>query len=157
MDYYYKKYESENNYNNHYMNGNNYYYKKRDEPDEINPYEILGVSPLSSVEDCRVAYMKLANCPLRAIRRNASLAYDMVCNKDKYFKIGNKYKPKKKDCFYYTVVGDLDSLKYEIEKNKNLLFVKDSLGRSLLYLAARNGYFNLTEYLLKKGSYLNDI
>ena len=37
--------------------------------------------------------------------------------------------------FYYVLVGDLDNLKKEIEKNKNLLTEKDSLGRTLLYLA----------------------
>ena len=101
--------------------------------------------------------MKLATCPLRSVRRKACLAYDMICNKDKYYKIGNKYKPKIKDCFYYTLVGDLYSLKNAIEKNKNLLYIKDSLQRSLLYLSARNGYFNLTEYLLKKGLNINDV
>ena len=101
--------------------------------------------------------MKLATCPLRSTRRKACLAYDMICNKDKYYKRGNKYRPKIKDCFYYTLVGDLYSLKNAIEKNKNMLYIKDNLQRSLLYLSARNGYFNLTEYLLKKGLNINDI
>ena len=160
--HYYKPYtgiydsEEEDDYSNYLKNGNNYIYKKND-PDEINPYEVLNVSPFASLKDCKFAYMKLATCPLRGIRRNAWLAYDIICNKEKYYKIGNKYKPKVKDCFYYTLVGDLNSLKNAIEQNKNLLYIKDNLNRSLLYLAARNGYFNITEYLLKKGSYINDI
>lgn len=56
-----------------------------------------------------------------------------------------------------SVIGDLEALKYNIDKNKNLLFKKDELKRSLLYLAARNGYYNLTEYLLKKGININDV
>jgi len=64
---------------------------------------------------------------------------------------------KKKDCFYYSVVGDLNSLKRCIERNKDLLYEKDGLKRNLLYLSARNGYFNLTEYLIKKGININDV
>lgn len=101
--------------------------------------------------------MKLAACPLRSVRKNACLAYDILCNKEKYYKIGNKYMVKKKDCFYYTLIGDLNSLKSLIAKNKNLLQEKDSLQRNLLYLAARNGYFNITEYLLNKGININEV
>lgn len=155
---YYKHYygfKDEHMYNPYkYQNYKNY---NIDDEDELNPYEVLNVSPFASLQDFRFAYMKLATCPLRSIRRKACLAYDIICNKDKYYKIGNKYRPKVKDCFYYTLVGDLYSLKKEIEKNKNLLYIKDNLQRSLLYLSARNGYFNLTEYLLKKGLNINDI
>ena len=38
-----------------------------------------------------------------------------------------------------------------------MLNQKDSLERSLLYLAARNGYYNLTEYLLKKGINVDEV
>ena len=117
----------------------------------------MNISPLASLQECKFAYMNLATCPLRSIRRNACLAYDIICNKDKYYKIGDKYKVKKKDCFYYTLVGDLHSLKSLIQKNKNLLYEKDNLQRSLLYLAARNGYFNITDYLLKKGININEV
>ena len=62
--------------------------------------------------------MNLATCPSRTVRRNACLAYDIICNKDKYYKNGDKYRPKKKDCFYFTLVGDLQSLKRVIENHK---------------------------------------
>ena len=54
-------------------------------------------------------------------------------------------------------MGDLYSLKNAINYNKNLLYLKDNLQRSLLYLSARNGYFNLTEFLIKKGIDINDV
>ena len=94
--------------------------------------------------------MKLATNPNRQIRTKACLAYDILCNKNNYKKEGNKYKSKVKDCFYCTVIGNLKALKYNIDHDKKLLNKKNSLGRSLLYFAARNGYYNLTEYLLKK-------
>ncbi len=34
---------------------------------------------------------------------------------------------------------------------------KDDLKRSLLYLSTRNGFFDLTEYILKNGIKLNEI
>ena len=55
------------------------------------------------------------------------------------------------------MVGDLNSLKSEINYNKSLLNLKDGLNRSLLYLSARNGYFNLTEFLIKKGININEV
>ena len=74
------------------------------------------------------------------------LAYDVLQNKEKYTNIGNLYKVKYKDCFYFAIVGDLYSLKNAIESNKYLLYEKDGLNRNLLYICARCGYFNLTEY-----------
>ena len=126
-------------------------------PERINPYEVLKVSQNCSIGESKNAYMRLATYPDRNIRTKACLAYDVLCNKDKYIKEGNYFRVKNKDCFYYTVIGDLNSLKKSIEKNKNLLNKKDGLKRSLLYLSARNGYFNLTEYLIKKGININEV
>ena len=131
--------------------------KSKSIEESINPFTVLNISKDASVQECRRAYMKLATNPDRDTRAKACLAYDILCNKEKYEKSGNNYKVKKKDCFYYTVIGDLTSLKIAISKNKNLIYEKDGLGRSLLYLAARNGYFNLTEYLIKKGSNINEV
>ena len=139
------------------MDPKNYekYFENRDE--YINPYSVLNLSALASPKECKKAYMNLATNPSREIRSKACLAYDIFCNKDKYIKQGNLYKVKKKDCFYYSTVGDLNSLKSAINFNKNLLHLKDGLNRSLLYLSARNGYFNLTEFLIKKGANINDV
>ena len=125
--------------------------------DYINPYQILNISKDATNQQCKRAYLKLATNPDRLIRSKACLAYDILCNKAKYIQNGDSYKVKKKDVFYYTVIGDYNSIKREIESNKKLLNLKDDLNRSLLYLAARNGYFNITEYLLKKGININEV
>ena len=132
------------------------FYANKDQIYEIDPYSILKINQNASISECRAGYMKLATVPDRQTRAKACLAYDILCNKDKYIKKGNKYIPKEKDCFYCTVVGDLKTLKNKIDNDKNLLNKKDGLKRSLLYLAARNGYYNLTEYLLKKGINVNE-
>ena len=125
--------------------------------DDINPYSVLNISSNSSKLECRNSYFKLATVPNRRKRAEACLAYDVLCNKKKYKRIGNIFKVKEKDCFYCTVVGDLDLLKKKIQSNKNLLYEKDELKRSLLYLSARNGYYNITEYLINKGININDV
>ena len=51
----------------------------------------------------------------------------------------NLSKVKNKDHWYYVLVGDLNNLQRLIKNNKSLLYEKDALGRTLLYLAARNG------------------
>ena len=125
--------------------------------ESIDPYAFLNITPNSTHYESKKAYIKLITNPDRKKRIKANLSYDIICNKNKYIKEGNYYRIKYKDCFYYTVVGDLDSLKYEIEHNKSLLNNKDSLQRSLLYLAARNGFFDITEYLLNKGININEV
>ena len=125
--------------------------------ESINPYQFLNLSQNCSHREVKSSYMRLATVPDRNKRVKACLSYDIICNKDKYIKEGENYRVKEKDCFYYTVIGDLYSLKQEIENNKNVLKKKDGLKRSLLYLAARNGYFDLTEYLLKKGINIDEV
>jgi hypothetical protein len=125
--------------------------------DSINPFTTLGISTDAPFKEYRYAYMKLATNPDRTIRRNACLAYDALCNREKYTRNGNIFTVKKKDCFYYSLIGDLYSLKSLIENNKDLLFQKDGLQRSLLYLSARNGFFDVSEYLIKKGINVNEV
>ena len=79
-----------------------------------NPYSILHISQKASIQECRSAFMRYATNPNRLIRTKACLAYDLLCNKEKNIKEGNKYKSKEKDCFYCTVVGVLNALKYKI-------------------------------------------
>lgn len=45
----------------------------------------------------------------------------------------------------------------EIESNPKLLYFKDPLKRSLLYIAERNGHANICVYLINKGLNVNDI
>ena len=146
------KYSKRNNYNYYNRYEKNYW----EEEEAIDPYSVLNVSPFSTIQEIRAAYMKLATCPSREVRKNACLAFDILGNREKYYAIGNKFKVIKKDCFYCTIIGDLETLKSLLDGNKHLLYVKDQHQRNLLYLAARNGYFNITEYLLNKGIDINE-
>ena len=124
---------------------------------EINPYSVLNISPSASATESQNAFKNLVISHNKDIKSNACLAYEVLCNKQNFVQYGNYYKIKVKDCFYFTIIGDLNSLKLLIEKNKNILYSKDCFNRNLLYLAARNGYFDVTEYLLQKGINIDEV
>ena len=122
-------------------------------PDELDPYKVLNIPYNASHLQTKSAFkLQLHNTN----KQSTCLAYDMICNKKNYIKINNIYKVKNKDQFYYCHVGGFDELKYIIEKKPSLINKKDNLGRSLLYIAARNGYIDICEYLLRKGANVNE-
>ena len=55
---------------------------------------------------------------------------------------------KNKDIFYYAHVGGLEEIKAILKNNNDLLYSKDNMGRTIFYIAARNGYYNLCKSLL---------
>lgn len=122
-------------------------------PEELDPYKTLKIPYNATPQQTKLAFREnLVNTN----RASTCLAYDMICNNKKYTKNNNKYKVNKKDQFYYVQVGGFDELKSMIENNPSLIHKKDDLGRSLLYLAARNGYIDICNYLLQKGAKIND-
>ena len=80
----------------------------------------------------------------------------MIIRKQRYNIFGDYYTIKYKDIFYYALVGDLEKIKEMIDDDKYLLNEKDELGRNLLYISARNGYYDLTKYLIEKGININE-
>ena len=122
-------------------------------PEELDPYQILNIPFNSEIQQTKNAFLrKLSN----SNRPYACLAYEMICNRDNYIQNKSNFKVKKKDEFYYVQVGGFKELKELIDKNPSLVNKKDNLQRTLLYLAARNGYLNICSYLIQKGANLND-
>ena len=119
--------------------------------EEINPHEVLKINSKATKYECKSAFRKLITSPNIEEKKRGSLAYDILCNKNKYIKKGNLYSTKIKDHFYYVIIGDLENLKKIYEKNKNILKEKDELGRNLLYISARNGFNDICEFLLEEG------
>ena len=119
--------------------------------EEINPYEVLKINSKATKYECKSVFRKLITSPNIEEKKRGSLAYDILCNKNKYIKKGNLYSTKIKDHFYYVIIGDLENLKKIYEKDKNILKEKDELGRNLLYISARNGFNDICEFLLEEG------
>lgn len=131
-------------------------------PTKINPFLTLGIqkneSPSSTKSKFREKMIEARNND--ELRAKICLAYDVIVNRDYYYEFEeNTYKIKKDKIavYYYCVVGDCFSLMNEIEQNPNLLYFKDPLKRSLLYISARNGHANICIYLINKGLNVNDI
>jgi len=122
-----------------------------DDLESMDPYKVLSVSKTASHSDCKNAFRKLINSTNFKTKKKGALAYDILCNKNSYIKNGNLYMPKQKDHFYYVTIGDLKHLESIYKKNKKILKEKDGLDRSLLYIAARNGYYDICEFLLEEG------
>ena len=55
------------------------------------------MTPQSSYGECQSAFPSLINRPSRKVRIVANLAYDTLCNSNKYIKNGKFDKVKKKD------------------------------------------------------------
>ena len=128
-------------------------YTKNKYPEELNPFEILNIPENCTPRKTKEAFRYHLSKNNRAY---ACLAYEMICNTDNYIKNNSKYKVKNKDHFYYVQVGGFEELKFLIEKNPSIIYMKDNLGRSLLYLSARNGYLDICKYLLEKGAKVNE-
>ena len=124
-------------------------------PKVLTPYQILQVNPYNcNLQILKYAFkMKMQGNESPEIR----LSYDMVVNSNEYIKIDEfTFMVKNINIFYYAHVGGLREIKRMIEQNNNLLYTRDNLGRTILYLAARNGYYELCKYLLEKGADIND-
>ena len=114
-------------------------------PEILNPYQVLNLNP----NCCNLTLAKAAFKNNMKGNENPSirLAYDMLVNPFNYNQINFfTYCIKQKDIFYYAHVGGLDEIKFFLNQNKNLLYLKDNLGRSIFYLSARNGYYLFYEH-----------
>ncbi len=124
----------------------------------LNPYDVLGVNVYASYMDIKAAFRGKICSPSRYQRSMAALAYDMLCSKDstRYTKLGNTFHIQKKDHFYYVTTGNYDSFAQQIKMRKSLLNQRDEHARTLLYIAARNGFHNICSFLLKSGCKINE-
>ena len=121
----------------------------------LNPYKILGLNPMKTdLSTVKSAFKKKMK---GNINPGVRLAYDMIVNPSNYIQIDcDLFKVEKKDIFYYAHVGGLKEIKDMIEKNNELLYSKDNVGRTVFYLASRNGYIDICKYLLNKGAFFDD-
>ena len=108
-------------------------------PDELDPYNFFGISKKTPINQCKKVFKKFITSPNMTLKKTAALAYDMIAYELNYEKKGNIYKVVNKDSFYYTTIGDLQHLIELYKKDNSILWKKDYLERSLLYIAARNG------------------
>ena len=126
----------------------------------LNPFKVLNIpeDPFRQ-EVIRNAFRLNICSPSRSKRAEVALAYDMLTtpDKDKYLKRGSTYFIIRKDIFYYVHTGNYEVFVQQINRHKNLLDQRDEHDRTLLYIAARNGFHNICSFLLKSGCNINEI
>lgn len=125
---------------------------------KLKPYLILGINSAGEARSKFISLLRDKNTS-KEKKKKYCLAFDMICIPSKYNIKNGYYKPIILDEFYYTNIGDLENLRYLIKSKKDRSVVNsvDKLGRSLLYLASRNGYDDIVEYLIKIGADINQI
>ena len=126
---------------------------------DLNPFEILNIDVYASPREIRDTFRQKICSSSRYERARFALAYDMLCSKDskKYTRIGNRFSVNKKDHFFYVITGNYNSFVEQITKQNSFLNERDEHGRTLLYIAARNGFHNICSFLLKSGCNINEI
>ncbi|CAF1375579.1 unnamed protein product [Adineta ricciae] len=124
----------------------------------IDPYEILDVNPGAFYQDIRHAFIRKISSPSRSQRASVALAYEVLCSNDtkRYTRNGNRFTVNIKDQFYYVTIGDYESFVRLITRHKHLLDQRDEHLRTLLYIAARNGFHNICQFLLRVGCQINE-
>lgn len=136
----------------------------------VNPYQVLGINHNASQIEMKKKFRE----KMKEVRDNdilrgqLCLANDIMLNKQ-YYKECEKdffeFDPNLKEgnilCHYYAVIGDALKFAHLVingNKNKDLIYFKDSSDRNLLYLAARNGHVDICELLINLGLFdINDI
>ena len=129
-------------------------------PEFVWPHHELQVPLSASYSEIKPAYYKAANRANRQQRVMASLSYHILTTTGLYTDMGGgKFYVSERatsNVFVMAAVGDTKRLLRAITHKKDLLKSVDELGRTLLYLTARSGFYDTTEALLKEGAHVNE-
>ncbi|CAH3017690.1 unnamed protein product [Porites evermanni] len=128
-------------------------------PRIVNPYHVFQLNQNATIQEIKEAFKRTANQSQRQGRVMASLSYHILMSNDqRYRKVSDGYYEiaGKTDVIVLAVVGATASLVDQISKNSSLASTTDEHKHSLLYVAARAGFYDTTEALLKMGVPVNE-
>ena len=117
-------------------------------PSHIDPHSTLKVPKTASVAQCKSAFREQIATPDRQKRVLVSYAAHMLSD-------GDRYKSDSKrtcDVFDYAVSGDTAKLAASLKSHPAKVTSRDASGRTLLYIAARSGFYDTCELLIKQGA-----
>ena len=125
-------------------------------PVTMDPYKQLGITCSTSPIDTKKAVWREMMKPKRQDRAMASLAYHMITSSsNQYKKTGTIYEIKAPDIFFFAAIGHREKVIAEIEKDPSQVSSVDELKRTVVYLAARCGFSDIVETLVRKGADVN--
>ena len=126
---------------------------------EIKPFEILKITKEDYQKE-KQKYFKLYEYYEEIKESNRGrqkfLALFILFHEDLYVSEGDIFKIKK-DHFYYTITNNVNKLNQFLKDNELMLFDIDELSRNLLHLSVLANNYEMTQYLLSKGLYINEV
>ena len=124
-------------------------------PRRVKPYQELGVASGASRTEIKTAFKRRANQNSRQDRVMASLSYHILTSTadGRYRKRGQEYEIIEKDMFVLASTGYTRALLRDISPYK--LNQGDEHKRTVLYIAARCGFYDTTKALLEAGAPVN--
>ena len=125
-------------------------------PVKIYPFRELGLrSETSSPNKIKHAYRERANNPNRQARVMASLSYHILTTTvdGRYAKLGHSYTIENADQFVFAATGYTEM--FFAPRREFDMSQTDEQGRTLLYIAARGGFYDTTKALLEAGARVN--
>ena len=126
---------------------------------EINPFEILKITKEDYQKEKKKYFELYEN--YEEIKesnrdRHEFLALFILFHEDLYVSEEDIFKIKK-DHFYYTITNNVNKLNQFLKDNELMLFDIDELSRNLLHLSVLANNYEMTQYLLSKGLYINEV
>ena len=123
---------------------------------------MLGLNSLGKPSPAKIkeAFKGRMNQVVRQNRAMASVAYHMLTSTaDRYKKICglDEFAITKRDHFVQAACGNTRALDFLIRLSKDAVKDKDERARTLLYIASRSGFYDMCEFLLEKGAYINEV
>ncbi|KRX02254.1 Ankyrin repeat-containing domain [Pseudocohnilembus persalinus] len=117
---------------------------------KINPYESLGITKETTVQESKKLYRKGISQNQKLIqRKQKACASQILQNIQKYQQKQNEYEMPL-DILSQTTQGDLTNIIILSQNDENLLHKKDNLNQNLMYLACQAGYVHVVKYLISK-------
>lgn len=120
-------------------------------PVEIDPWKVLGVPKDSGTSAVKQAFRRKIETPQRQQRALVSYAKHMIDANDHGPASSNRL-----NAYDYAISGHTEALQTALATagGDAVLNKEDTSGRTLLYLAARSGFYDTCEVLLKRGASL---
>eukprot|EP00568_Trieres_chinensis_P000210 CAMPEP_0183305812 /NCGR_PEP_ID=MMETSP0160_2-20130417/10437_1 /TAXON_ID=2839 ORGANISM="Odontella Sinensis, Strain Grunow 1884" /NCGR_SAMPLE_ID=MMETSP0160_2 /ASSEMBLY_ACC=CAM_ASM_000250 /LENGTH=435 /DNA_ID=CAMNT_0025469085 /DNA_START=45 /DNA_END=1352 /DNA_ORIENTATION=- len=120
-------------------------------PKVIDPHSTLGLPPSASNQEVKQAFRGRITTPDRQQRALISYARHMLSEAKA------RYEPQRHHgatatAFDFAISGYTEALVRALDRDSAMLNEQDDSGRTLLYIAARSGYYDTCEALLKRGA-----
>ena len=126
-------------------------------PKKFNPRKILNVSANATEWELKNKFRRSIQNPMRQQRAQISLAYYIITMSAYNGYNDGDFEIIQTDQFINAAVGYTEQLKNFFQKNRNQLAKGDLLEQTVLYVAARAGFYDTCKLLISLGADVNQV